>query len=432
MRTVMPIHNEDSRPAMSAGGEAGCILGVSREAALPISCQQWFHLRWGGLRDPHVRSLAWLLDSPDLLNPAAPQWGGRIASLGPDAATLAREWLHALDASPMALHAYLAMRPHARLGRYAEKLLAFYFSWCRTLVAHGVQVRAGKRDTIGEFDFLLRGHGSPTAAEGAIDQDQNGDQAADQTADNTADNTADRDESHFRNPAKGYGIARDNINGSKVGLKVQARDNVWHCEFATKFYLLRGDPDAIRDSADYFVGPNLADTLGAKMEKILDRQLALSRHPAARALLQAEYGIESGEHGMDLAQALVKGWLFYPLDEAPSRRREKLIGVSPDHCRGFWCTLAQLREAEPVKGPGGYLLLPRLEWMPPALAWPENVCDLSALALLVQAEFERDNTPVMVAELAPDETQGGRLVEVRRGFVVPDDWSHRAGLAKPR
>jgi hypothetical protein len=378
-----PIHDADSRPATLTGVKVCRSPVDAQDAELAMPCQQWFHLRWGSLRDPHVRSLAWLLDSPDLLDPAAPQWGGRIASLGPDAASEASDWLHALDASPSALHAFLNLRPHARLGRYAEKLLAYYFTWRGTLVAHGLQVRAGKRDTIGEFDYLLR------------DEEP--------------------------------GVEFATSDG-----KDAEKDGVWHWEFATKFYLLRGDPDAIRDSADYFVGPNLADTLGAKMEKILDRQLALSRHPAARELLQEAHGLEVGEAGIDVAQALVKGWLFYPLDEAPALRRERLMGVSAGHCRGFWCTLTQLREAEPAKALGVYLLLPRLEWMPPALALSASACDLSSLALLVEAEFTRDNMPVLVAELAPDEVEIGLLREVRRGFVVPDDWSYRAGLRKPR
>jgi hypothetical protein len=393
MRTVMPPHDADGSPPDAAGDSSSTNQCADTDAKLPTSRQQCFHLRWGRLRDPHVRSLAWLIDSPDLLDPAAPQRSGRIASLGPDAASEASDWLHALDAAPTALHAFLDLRPHARLGRYAEKLLAYYFAWCGTLVAHGIQVRAGKRDTIGEFDFLLRNsgrHDDRGAGNHAVDND-------------AGDNNTDRH-----------------------------KDIVWHCEFAIKFYLLRGDPDAIRDSADYFVGPNLADTLGAKMEKILDRQLILSRHPAARELLQASYGIESGEFGMDVAQALVKGWLFYPRGEAPALQREKLMGVSPDHCRGFWCTLADLHATRPAAALGGYIVLPRLDWMPPALASPEAACSVGALALLVQSEFARDNMPVLVAEMAPDESGNGLLREVARGFVVPDDWSHRAGLRKPR
>ncbi len=120
------------------------------------SCQARFHRRWQHLNDPHVRALAWLLDAPDLLDPQAPQWRGLIATLTgvPDRQAIA--WLAELDAAPDALHAYLDIGPYTRLGRYAEKLMAFYFQHRGTLFAHGIQVRAGKNHTVGEFDFLLR------------------------------------------------------------------------------------------------------------------------------------------------------------------------------------------------------------------------------------------------------------------------------------
>ena len=53
------------------------------------SCQERFHRRWHWLTDPHVRALAWLIDAPSLLDPAAPQWAGRIAELASDAADAA-------------------------------------------------------------------------------------------------------------------------------------------------------------------------------------------------------------------------------------------------------------------------------------------------------------------------------------------------------
>src|SRR5262245_39274773 len=111
--------------------------------------------RWGGLSDPHVRALAWLLDSPDLLDPAAPQWRGKIATLSLDPHAI-DGWLTALDRAPAALHAWLAARPTPRLGRYAENLAAFYFHEHGMLVEQGLQVRAENGETIGEFDFLLR------------------------------------------------------------------------------------------------------------------------------------------------------------------------------------------------------------------------------------------------------------------------------------
>jgi len=114
--------------------------------------QACFARRWGHLQHPDVRSLAWLLDSPLLLNPQHPRWNARLAQLPvPDLATAA--WLEQLDLAPQDLLEFLAIHPHTRLGHYAENLLAFYFSWRNQLVAHGVQVRS--HTTIGEFDFLL-------------------------------------------------------------------------------------------------------------------------------------------------------------------------------------------------------------------------------------------------------------------------------------
>ncbi|MDB5767553.1 MAG: hypothetical protein JWQ61_2367, partial [Collimonas fungivorans] len=91
------------------------------------TCQQQFHQRWNHLSDPHVRALAWLLDAPDLLDPLAAQWQGKVASYA-DADLAA--WLAELEQTPeklQALHRYIDSLPSTRLGLYAEKLLAFYF-----------------------------------------------------------------------------------------------------------------------------------------------------------------------------------------------------------------------------------------------------------------------------------------------------------------
>jgi hypothetical protein len=301
--------------------------------------QTQFHRRWIDLNDPHVRALAWLLDAPDLLDPDAPQWRGRIASLGPvDQDT--EDWLASLDRAPEALHAYLGVQPFTRLGRYAEKLMAFYFEHQGALAAHGLQVRAGKNDTIGEFDFLLR---------------QGGD--------------------------------------------------LVHWEFASKFYLL--ESSGAGQEADEFVGPNLADTLGAKVRKIMERQLSLSQHPAAQALLPQPIAE---------AKALVKGWLFY-YGRTPAVTS---IGVSSPHCRGFWRPLEELACIAAER----YMVLPRLSWLAPAKARETDCVGRQGLEAMLSAHFENDSMPVMVAIMEP---QDGYLLEVDRGFIVPDDWPSRAG-----
>lgn len=307
--------------------------------------QQQFHARWHDLRDPHVRALAWLLDAPDLLDAESPRWERKIARLPERAAECARDWLTALDREPESLTASLELNPFTRLGRYAEKLLACYFSNQQQLVAHGMQVRAGKEETVGEFDFLL--------SDGA---------------------------------------------------------RLLHWEFATKFYLLCSSDPAWSgvQTADYFVGPNLADTLGAKMRKILDRQLSLGQHPAAQALLPRP---------IDQAQALLRGWLFYRRGEAiPSQR----LGIEKNHCRGWWCTLGEID----THLSESCAVLPRLAWLAPARLTDAEVVSRSQLQEQLRMHFQEDPMPVMVASLMRDEHV---WLESDRGFIVPDDWQGKAG-----
>ena len=299
--------------------------------------QARFERRWGHLTHPRVRALAWLLDSPDLLDPASPHWGGRIASLDPVTPAVTA-WLGALQDDPSPLDAALGPRFYSRLGLYAEKLLAFYFEQHGVLQAHGLQVQVNRNDTVGEFDFLLR----------------------------------------------------DGADGEAL----------LHWEFATKFYLLEGAPDA--GVFNHLIGPNLADTLGLKMRKILDKQLALSSHPAAQSLLAQP---------VRAAQALVKGWLFYAAGATPA-----VDGISQEHGHGFWCTPTQLPAQR-------YVVLPRLQWLAPFKGREVAVLDDDAL----RAQLSDLAQPVMVATV--DHVEGWE-VERTRGFVVPHDWTQQAAARR--
>ena len=322
-------------------------MGADASPSAGLSFQQGFHRRWPTLRHPHVRTLAWLLDAPDLLDAQAPQWQRKIATLPATAVDASRDWLLGLDAHPSELDAYLGVHRFTRLGRYAEKLLAWYFEHCGTLVAHGLQVRADKNDTIGEFDFLLR-HG----------------------------------------------------------------DALVHWEFATKFYLLYSDDPTLAavQQADYFVGPNLADTLGRKIRKILDRQLLLGLHPAAKPLLPQPLAD---------AQALVKGWLFYRRGEVPDLQK---VGVSAQHCHGWWCTLQELGQHIGEAG----AITSRIAWLAPARLPLNGGMTLPDLVVALNLAFTQDRMPVMVASLTRD---GDEWIETDRGFVVPDEWQQQARRA---
>ncbi|QJE02905.1 DUF1853 family protein [Massilia forsythiae] len=309
--------------------------------------QAAFERRWGHLRRERVRALAWLLDAPDLLDVHDPHWQGRIATLGPVTPATAA-WLAELDRDPARLDAALGTRPMTRLGLYAEKLMAFYFAEQGRLVLHGLQVRAARNDTVGEFDFLL--------------------------------------------------------DDGAGGLE--------HIEFATKFYLLQdgvhgGAGGSLAAGFDSFVGPNLADSLGRKMRKVFERQLALGDHPAARAVLPRP---------VTAARALVKGWLFYPAGTYMDMK-----GISALHCRGFWCAAGEIGRLEAER----FLVLPRLQWLAPfraaSAAW---MLDRAQLAAELADHFAASGTPLLVA-LVREEP--GSIVEIDRGFIVPDDWHTRAG-----
>lgn len=296
--------------------------------------QAHFARRWGHLRQAHVRTLAWLLDAPDLLDPHDPHWEHKIASLGEVPPDVAR-WLGQLDADPSALEAALGERVYTRLGLYAEKLMAFYFRERGELVAHGLQVRSSRNDTVGEFDFLLDA----------------------------------------------------------------GADGIEHIEFATKFYLLEGTSASRFDT---FVGPNLADSLGAKMRKIFTRQLELGMHPAAQALL---------DRPVIRARALVKGWLFYP-----AGWHQPMGGISAQHCRGFWCALADV----PALEQGRFVVLPRMQWLAPYLG---DGSDAVLEKEQLQVALAGADMPSLVAAVREE---GGDVIETARGFIVPDTWRERA------
>ena len=103
-----------------------------------------------------------------------------------------------------------------------------------------------------------------------------------------------------------------------------------HWELAVKFYL--GVGDTLKYAA--WQGPGKQDRLDIKVDHLLSRQIALSNHPVARAMLR-ERGIEIEDSGI-----ILKGRLFYPLqrqddDSAP-------VFSNPGHLKGVWLTRSEL------------------------------------------------------------------------------------------
>lgn len=309
--------------------------------------QTLFHQEWSHLKDPHVRSLAWLLFSPDLLEEHSPVWHHHIKSFhfSSEKKESIKQWLIQLDDSSIALHEAVAVHQFLRLGHYAENLLAFYFKHEGLLYAHGLQVHDEKLGTVGEFDFLL------------FD-----------------------------------------------------KDGLSHLEFATKFYLFHSSKkEHSQPTALNFLGPNLNDSLGNKMQKILQQQLALSRHRAAHGLFN-ERVVET--------KALIKGWFFY---RAQTQFPLNIDGITEKHCKGYWWTLEEIEHLAI-----SYVIkLDRLDWLAPAQISLEKGMSKATMLGVLERHFSLDSSPVLIAILKKN---GDVLQEFCRGFVVSNDWESKANL----
>jgi hypothetical protein len=313
-----------------------------------------FHRQWQHLTNPHVRALAWMLTAPALLDPDCALWQDKIASpLVADKQAL-KDWINALDQNPEGLIDLLRQHPSRRLGLYAETLFEYFLSSHQMLYAHGLQVHNKGKNTVGEFDFLL-----------------------------------------------------------------QADGGLMHWELATKFYLYHPagssrPPDSLPDLYDY-LGPNLADSLGAKMQKILNQQLQLSQHPLARDLLpQTVFS----------AQALVLGWLFYRVGDQPGLGRHA-VGITTDHCRGFIWTLSELAAMDFQHG----LILDRLDWLAPSQVAQGKAKEKAQIISGLHAHFQLIHTPAMLALVKGSQTL---MQEYSRGMVVPDSWFADADVVQAK
>ena len=109
-----------------------------------------------------VRDLAWLIASPPLMAAGIPGLAVPPAVWMADLIATAEPWLADLDDNPAELQrflasTFLAQGPHFRLGRQAERLLAFWLArrpGC-TLVAAGLEVAVQGR-VLGELDVVFR------------------------------------------------------------------------------------------------------------------------------------------------------------------------------------------------------------------------------------------------------------------------------------
>ncbi|MBI1772924.1 MAG: DUF1853 family protein [Burkholderiales bacterium] len=202
---------------------------------------------------------------------------------------------------------------------------------------------------------------------------------------------------------------------------LQTKAGLLHLELATKFYLYHADAAAAPDLYAY-LGPNLADSLGAKLHKILGQQLQLSRHPLAQQVLP---------QAVQSTQALVLGWLFYrdeKIVDSFTAVHGHMAGLAQDHYRGAIWTQAEVQALDFAHA----LLLDRLDWLAPAQVGKRMTQDKDVILNSMQTYFASAHTPLMLALMQEDQDGLEVMQEYRRGMVVPDDWFELADAVKQK
>ena len=178
-----------------------------------------------------------------------------------------------------------------------------------------------------------------------------------------------------------------------------------HWETVVKFYLQDPHGEGWHD----YVGPGAKDRLAIKINRVFERQLALSKTPEGLQVL--------GDRQPVSPFAFFKGYLFSHTDASSGFSAP---GVSPHHLSGWWC-----RANSPipsVREDSRWCVLPRLRWLSPCLiiGSGNHHCSREEMTAFLDGYFSSSTEPILLAELTgqPDE----RLTEISRGFVVNQDW----------
>lgn len=188
-------------------------------------------------------------------------------------------------------------------------------------------------------------------------------------------------------------------------LLVEHEGIVEHWEVAVKFYLNVGGESRL----DRWFGPNPTDTLGTKFDRMMNHQLRLGEHEAARLLLQDKNIVLRGR------RALMKGRLFYPIDAFEASSFQFPVQVSPDHLRGWWCTPATLGTISMSTEAVGFTRLPKDYWL--ATVTPDD--ELTVLGYDELLDDLGDQARWETAHVAIVDITGN---ELSRGFLVTDRW----------
>ncbi|WP_289083476.1 DUF1853 family protein [uncultured Spongiibacter sp.] len=162
----------------------------------------------------------------------------------------------------------------------------------------------------------------------------------------------------------------------------------FHLELAVKFFLATR-PGDIPLSA--WLGPNSADRLDRKLERLQTHQLPLANSPEG-ALAMSNVGIEHCK-----AQLRVAGVLFYP-----QGKRATSACLNNDHPKGTWFSVQQFTTQKTEKEQATWRLLEKPHWL--------------------SADYQQTQGIEKALALATKRPQMLINQKLERCFVVPEHW----------
>ena len=318
------------------------------------------------MQNKQVRDLAWVINSPSLVEQQA-DWPNIASQTNTLQDNWVAQWLLSLDADPSALLSHLAKEKSHFIGAYFESLWAFYLlsNPNYDLIAKNLQANSKTR-TEGEFDFIV----------------------------------FDIDNGHYI-----------------------------HQEVAIKFYLgfSKQNHYNFSDGQNIWLGPQCKDRLDLKMDKMLNSQINLSNTDSGKKALKS-INIDSDTNNIK-TQLIMKGYLFYPpnpLVVAPDIcnqnhlrglwfRLDELKKYIEESDFDAWALLNKPDWVSP------YCTDLSTTNMPSTINYHDNrFTEKPDIICAAKNKIVSENRPWMIACLVRQEN--GCYLEGQRLFAVPDDW----------
>lgn len=178
--------------------------------------------------------------------------------------------------------------------------------------------------------------------------------------------------------------------------------DAYHIECAVKFYLCTGDGSNLNQ----YEGPNRRDRLDLKWNKMINKQIRLSKTRDGREAADNLNLIPN--HTL----ILIQGYLFYPFATPPCPQRLH-PDINPKHQQGWWLRNQQLPTI--LEDQLRYLILNKPYW----LSCPNQPESQLMTAEALSSHLEEQRHPQFVVRLEKAE-EGWK--EKDRGFVVQNDW----------